>query len=39
MAFAWGQGQGKTVPVYAMKVYGGWEGIAPFILNLGTRWR
>jgi hypothetical protein len=40
-----GKGKGKTVPVlfltehYAMKAYQGNGGIAPRILDLGTRWR
>ena len=29
----------KVVPVHALKAYGGRRGIAPLILNLGTRWR
>jgi hypothetical protein len=36
--------KGKVVPVlltehHAMKAYGGSGGIAPYILDLGTRWR
>jgi hypothetical protein len=31
--------KGKVVPVHAMKAYGWSRGIAPLILNLGTRWR
>jgi hypothetical protein len=30
--------KGKVVPVHAMKAYRGSGGIAPFILNLSTRW-
>ena len=30
---------GKVVPIYAMKAYRGSRGIAPLILNLGTRGR
>jgi hypothetical protein len=29
----------KVVPVYAVKAYRGSGGVAPPILNLGTRWR
>jgi hypothetical protein len=29
----------KIVPVHAVKAYGGNTGIAPFILNVGTKWR
>jgi len=28
----------KAVPVYTMKAYKGTRGIAPLILNHGTRW-
>jgi hypothetical protein len=31
--------KGKVFPVHAMRVYRGSRGIAPTILNLGTRWR
>jgi hypothetical protein len=31
--------KGKAVPVHAVKAYRGTRGIAPLILNLGTRWR
>ena len=31
-------GKGKVIPTYAMKAYRGSGGIAPLILNLGTRW-
>jgi hypothetical protein len=31
--------KGKVVPLHAMKSYSGRRGIAPFILNLGSRWR
>jgi hypothetical protein len=29
----------EVFPVQAVKAYGGSRGIAPLILNLGTRWR
>jgi hypothetical protein len=32
-------GQGKTVPTFTVKAYMGYRGIAPFIINLITRWR
>ena len=31
--------EGKVVPVHTMTTYRGSRGIAPLILNLGTRWR
>jgi hypothetical protein len=31
--------KGKGVPVHAMKAHRGSRGIAPLILNFGTRWR
>jgi hypothetical protein len=31
--------EGKAVPVHAMKAYRGSSGIAPLVLNLGTRYR
>jgi len=31
--------KGNACPLNAMKVHGGSRGIAPLILNLGTRWR
>jgi hypothetical protein len=31
--------KGKLLPVHTMKIYSGCRGIAPLILNLGTRWR
>jgi hypothetical protein len=30
--------KGKVIPVHAMKAYRRSRGIAPRILNLGTRW-
>jgi hypothetical protein len=30
---------GKFFPLHAMKAYKGSRGIAPLIINLGTRWR
>jgi hypothetical protein len=32
------RGKGKIVPVHTTKAYKGTRGIAPLILNLGTRW-
>jgi hypothetical protein len=29
----------EVVPVHAMQAYGGRSGVAPLILNLGTRWK
>jgi hypothetical protein len=29
----------KVAPVHAMKTNGGRSGVAPLILNLGTRWK
>jgi hypothetical protein len=31
--------KGKDVPIHVIKIYSGSWGIAPLILNLGTRWR
>jgi hypothetical protein len=31
--------QAEVVPLPAMRAQGGVEGLAPLILNLGTRWR
>jgi hypothetical protein len=33
------KGKCKGVPVHAVRACRGSEGIAPFFLNLGTRWR
>jgi hypothetical protein len=33
------KGRGKVFPVYVINTYRGNRGIAPLILNLGTRWR
>ena len=33
------EGEGKAFPVHAMKAFMRSRGIAPLILNLGTRWR
>jgi len=32
------KGKGKVIPVYNIKVYRGSIGVAPLILNLGSRW-
>jgi hypothetical protein len=31
--------KGKAFPLHAIKAYRGIRGIAPLILNLGTRWK
>jgi hypothetical protein len=33
------EGKGKVLPVNAMKIYRGSEGITPLLLNFCTRWR